>query len=233
MVGLVQAYLRATSFVGFWPVDQFLVVYFVSVPFHIMSFPYFYHFQLLYVLAKFQILALLSGKTVPFHRRVITTSHRVGFDSMDYNFHMNNGTYCRIADYGRAALLLPVVLGAARRNGWKVANGGVTMVFRRELMVGSAYTATTRVRSFDDKWFVLEHKFISGGRVVAIGVCRMVIKERSGRTLPPVKALEILYPGTRHIASPDEASARLGALADALVAAPVAAGGPTLGQHHQ
>jgi len=129
---------------------------------------------------------------------------------MDFNLHMNNSQYNAAADHARFAWLfaavpdprmmalpsMPCIAPSRRRGGGeplpriRVANGGVTMFFLREMRYGTRYELATHLVAADRKWMYLQHVFRSTGdaatrKVFAVGVARMVVKHPDGRTMPP------------------------------------------------
>jgi acyl-CoA thioesterase FadM len=74
----------------------------------------------------------------------------------------------------------------------RFANGGVSMFFLKELRFFQAYQVRTRVVSYDRKWIYVGHIFESsnGKKLHALGVARVVVKEKSGKTIPPVEFFE-------------------------------------------
>ncbi|KAI9026996.1 HotDog domain-containing protein [Hyaloraphidium curvatum] len=120
-------------------------------------------------------------------------SMRNTFAHSDYNFHANNGSYNLAADLSRCDLMVRSGLGPyTHRNKLKMANGGVVFAYIKEIPVLSPFTIRSSFRTYDRKWFVLEHRVESadGRKVYAIGHSRIVVKERSGKTVPPQEVLE-------------------------------------------
>ena len=121
----------------------------------------------------------------------VSLSMRVWISECDLNLHMNNASYFAVADLGRYALAIGSGLAAhARAHGMYLANGGVSLRFRRELKPLAAYTHVTRLHSIDHKWMYLEHRFEdpeNPDRIHAIGYSRMVAKQ--GRTTVPPATL--------------------------------------------
>lgn len=116
-----------------------------------------------------------------------------GFGSCDWNWHLNNGIYNTLADFSRIDLYIRSGLGDyMHRHKHITANGGVAFAYIKEIPLFTTFHVRSSFKAFDRKWFIAEHRFESrdGKRVYAIGHSRIVIKERSGKTIAPQKVLE-------------------------------------------
>jgi acyl-CoA thioesterase FadM len=127
--------------------------------------------------------------------------HRVLLGDLDFNCHMNNSCYALEIDIARFSWFLHFLRrlpGPALRSwmwggrGVKIANGGVTMVFHKELTLGQGYEIVTHLRSADSKWLYLQSNVVSRGIVHASTVARVVFKAGGGQTIPPAVVLEKL-----------------------------------------
>lgn len=130
-----------------------------------------------------------------------TIGFRCWPSEMDWNMHMNNAAYNLTADFARFAFLRRLMgRRAAGHGGVRVHNGGVSMRFLRQIDPLAAYEVTTGIAGFDRKWIFLRHLFHAPGKpdkVHAQGMCKLVVKELSGKTVPPVEAFEMCgYPET-------------------------------------
>lgn len=112
------------------------------------------------------------------------STFRVLPNDIDLFGHMNNGRYSQVFDIARAEWMLRTgVFSAMRRNGWAAVIGGSTVRFRRSLKLFERYEVTTRLISWDRRWFFLEASARNQkGDVVATGICRAALLNR-GRWL--------------------------------------------------
>jgi hypothetical protein len=121
----------------------------------------------------------------------VESTERVLLCDMDINLHQNNSIYNLLADVSRYHWLSRLLAGnLSRYRQIKIANGGVSMFFLRELRFFQKYSVSTFCLGMDDKWAYMRAEFCSGGRgskrvVHAVGVCRLVFKELSGKTIRP------------------------------------------------
>lgn len=117
---------------------------------------------------------------------------RVWLSAMDFNFHQNNAVYNSLLDFARIHLYLRL-----HRKPWdltkiKVANGGVNIFFLKELRFMQQFKVRTWICDFDKKWLYFAHFFESpnGKTVHAVAVTRVVLKHKSGKTIPPREFFE-------------------------------------------
>jgi len=103
---------------------------------------------------------------------------------LDLNMHMNNGRYLTLMDLGRLQLMMRTgLLKFILRNHWMPVLGAVSMRYRRPLAPLRRFTLATRLLSWDEKWFYIEHKFLVKEEVMAVAVVRAVILAK-GKSLP-------------------------------------------------
>jgi acyl-CoA thioesterase FadM len=125
---------------------------------------------------------------------------RVQLSDIDINMHMNNSVYNLQLDYARFEFL-DLLLGK-HSNQWRVANGGVTCTFSRELKPFVKYRIETKILSYNTKWLILEHVFVSGKDCVhCTAQSKLVFKSKSvkgdrggpsGKTVPVPEVLVAL-----------------------------------------
>lgn len=140
---------------------------------------------------------------------VVVSRHRVSVSDMDWNMHQNNSCYPLEADVARYSFfvrLLRTATSTRLRSTWRIANGGVSTYFLRELRWGTRYDIHTRVAGHDAKWLYLISAYVPPGRDAraapyAVLVTRIVFKERSGKTAPPREVLLSLGYAERDVAA--------------------------------
>jgi hypothetical protein len=117
-----------------------------------------------------------------------------------------------LADFSRIDLYVRSGLGEYLRRGNHVsANGGVVFAYLKEIPLFTRFHVRSSLQTWDRKWFVIEHRMETqdGSKVFAIGHSRIVVKERSGKTIPPQKVVEEMrdlgiLPGWGSIPQSDE-----------------------------
>jgi len=111
--------------------------------------------------------------------------------------HMNNGRYLQIMDLARVDWMRRCgVADAVVANRWSALLGGQIVRFRRSLGPLQAYSVTTRLLGWDERWFFIEHRFQApDGRCAAIAVARAALRNKSG-WVPPKAVVDTVIPGT-------------------------------------
>ncbi|MEO1244173.1 MAG: thioesterase family protein [Pseudomonadota bacterium] len=130
------------------------------------------------------LIALLSNWFRPriSYRDVLVSRHRVWPSDVDLFGHMNNGRYLQVMDVSRSAWMLRAgVARAMLRNRWSAVIGGAVVRFRRTLKPLQTYRLETRLLSWDERWWFLQHRFIDEeGRSVAMAIARCALRDRDG-----------------------------------------------------
>lgn len=109
-------------------------------------------------------------------------SYRCLPTDLDFNMHMTNSRYASFADLSRVNFMI-------RNGAWKRLRdaklfpvlGSATFRFRRAIGVFQAFTVTTSILTWDDKWVYILHKFITADDVPAIGVVKATFVSKEGR----------------------------------------------------
>lgn len=137
-------------------------------------------FRLLYVL----VLSL-------FRERLPLTAveSRLGLRTMpndlDVNLHMNNGRYLTICDLNRVDLFIRTgLLKVMLRKKWMPMVAEHTMTYKKPLKVFERFDVSLAVTHWDEKFFYMTHTFEAGGRIVAEGTSRAVVRARDGVVRP-------------------------------------------------
>jgi acyl-CoA thioesterase FadM len=101
---------------------------------------------------------------------------------LDPNLHMNNGRYLTIMDLGRVDLMVRIGLArTALKKKWMPVVGAVQVRYRRSLDPFERFTLTTRLLSWDGKWFYLEQQFLKrDGTLAALGWVKAAIRKPGG-----------------------------------------------------
>lgn len=111
---------------------------------------------------------------------------------LDLNRHVTNGRYFTLADVARMDFVLRTgAFRVALRNKALPIVGDTWGKFRRELKVFEVFEVHTRILGWDHKWSLMEHRFVSKGRVVGVVVMRGLFRSAKG-TLPTADFLREL-----------------------------------------
>ncbi len=114
---------------------------------------------------------------------------RVWPNDLDFNGHMNNGRYLTLMDLGRIDLILRAGLGKYFLTGkWMPIVASAKVRFRRPLGPLQKYQLHSRLLCWDDKWFIVEQRFMVNERPVAIAYVKGLFRDRKGN-IPPSEVL--------------------------------------------
>lgn len=114
------------------------------------------------------------------------TPFRVWLNDLDVLRHMNNGVYLSLQDLARVDYMTRA--GAAKiisEKGWYPVVASEMIRFKKSLKLFQKFEITTQLISWDDKYLYLEHQFLSGGKLIAIGMIRArFLSKREGMVSP-------------------------------------------------
>jgi acyl-CoA thioesterase FadM len=116
---------------------------------------------------------------------------RVWPPDLDVLFHVNNGVYLSMLDVARVDLMLRSgMISQLKRRGWYPVVAAETIRFRRSLQLFQAFEVETTVIGWDEKAFIIQHRFIRGETLVAEAVVRSRFLKRGGGTVSSRELLE-------------------------------------------
>ncbi len=122
---------------------------------------------------------------------------------IDFNLHMNNARYLSVMDYARMHLLARSrLLEHVIRSRWQPVVGAVWMTYRRSLPLFSAFTISSRLVCWDDRWFYIEQRFSGREGLAALGWVKGMLRDVRG-SVNPQDALERVQPGVVSPPMPD------------------------------
>jgi acyl-CoA thioesterase FadM len=132
---------------------------------------------------------------------------RVLPNDIDYNMHMNNGRYLNIMDYARTHLLARTrLLDHIIQARLQPMVGAIWMTYRRSLPLFSAFSLTSRMVCWDDKWFYMEQTFTGRDGLAAVGWIKGILRNAEGN-VDPQQAIEGVAPGLQSPPMPDAIAA--------------------------
>lgn len=112
---------------------------------------------------------------------------------LDVLWHVNNGVYLSMLDVARVDMILRSGMAPRlRRAGVYPVVAAETIRFRRSLQLFQGFEIETRVIGWDEKAFLLEHRFLRGEELVAEAVVRSRFLKRKGGTMTSHALLELL-----------------------------------------
>jgi len=112
---------------------------------------------------------------------------------LDVLLHVNNGVYLSMLDVARVDLLLRSGLATKlRQHGLYPVVAAETIRFRRSLQLFQAFEVETAILGWDDKAFIIQHRFLRGEELVAEAVVRSRFLRRKGGTVSSRELLELV-----------------------------------------
>lgn len=125
-----------------------------------------------------------------------TLHMRVWPQDADLNLHMNNARYLSVMDYGRTHLLARTrVLEHIVHSRWKPLVGAVWITYRRSLPLFSAFTLSSRLVCWDQRWFYIEQAFNQEKGQAAVGWVKGILRSAQGN-VDPQQVIDSVAPGT-------------------------------------
>ena len=122
---------------------------------------------------------------------------RVLPNDIDINLHMNNARYLNIMDYGRTHLLARTgLLEHIIHSRWRPLLGAAWLTYRRSLPLFSAFSLTSRMVCWDDRWFYIEQTFTGREGLAAVGWVKGILRDAKG-CVAPQKVIEGVAPGEK------------------------------------
>ena len=153
------------------------------------------------------LVVLLQSLWTASKASVVGTSRRafrVLPHDLDLNLHMNNGRYLTLMDLGRLDFMRQTgLLWPTLRRGWLPVLGATQMVYRKPLKFWQSFEIETEMEYWDEKWFVMRQRFVSQGKLMAVGRIRGLMRGPKGN-VPPAQILQAA--GAGQVKSPPASS---------------------------
>jgi acyl-CoA thioesterase FadM len=110
---------------------------------------------------------------------------------------MTNSRYLSMMDLGRTDMVIRTGMGKfAFKHKWLGIAGASTIRWRKELNIFDKITVETKILGWDDKWFYVEQRLVSGGIVRSIAIIRVTFYKKGG-IVPCRKVVDIVEPGLK------------------------------------
>jgi acyl-CoA thioesterase FadM len=112
---------------------------------------------------------------------------------LDVLFHVNNGVYLSMLDVARVDLLLRSgTFTQLRRRGYYPVVAAETIRFRRSLQLFQTFEVQTAIVGWDEKAFIIQHRFLRREQLVAEAFVRARFLRRKGGTVSSQELLEAI-----------------------------------------
>jgi acyl-CoA thioesterase FadM len=112
---------------------------------------------------------------------------------LDLLWHVNNGIYFSLMDFGRFDMVFRNgVFDTTRRKGWYTVVAGETIKFRRSLKLWDKFTLQTQIIGHNEKHFFIQQKFICRGELMATGLVKVRFLKFKGGTVSTAEVLQEL-----------------------------------------
>lgn len=135
------------------------------------------------------------------------TRFSVHLVDLDVLLHMNNGRYFSMQDLARVDLMGRAgVLPALKARGWYPVVTSETLQFRSALQLFQSFEISTQIVGWDEKSFILEHKFIRLGKVAAQGYVQARFLKKSGGSVAPREVFDALRIHPKPLTLPADAA---------------------------
>lgn len=126
---------------------------------------------------------------------VCRTPFRVWLTDLDLLRHMNNGKYFSLQDLGRTDYMIRLgIAKTLKNNGWYPVVAAETLQFKRSLHLFQKFDLTTQVLCWNEKYFILEQRFVrrtkNGDEVTAYGLIKARFLKVTGGTVTPAECLK-------------------------------------------
>ncbi|MDF3068310.1 MAG: thioesterase superfamily protein [Polyangiaceae bacterium] len=112
---------------------------------------------------------------------------------LDVLGHVNNGVYLSMLDVARVDWMLRSgMAGPIRERRYYPVVAAETIRFRKSLQLFQSFDVETRVLGWDERAFILQHRFLRGDELVAEAIVRARFLKRKGGTVTSAALLEAI-----------------------------------------
>lgn len=112
---------------------------------------------------------------------------------LDVLMHVNNGVYLTMLDVARVDLLLRSGIGARLwKKGYYPVVAAETIRFRRSLQLFQRFEVETAIIGWDEKAFIIQHRFLRREELVAEAFVRSRFLKRGGGSVSSREILDVL-----------------------------------------
>ena len=110
-----------------------------------------------------------------------TITMRVLPTDLDLMWHVNNGVYFSLMDFGRWDMVFRNgMYDLCNQKGWYAVVAGETIKFKRSLKLWDKFQLETQIVGHDDKYFFIKQKFTLKGELMATGLVKVRFLKKKG-----------------------------------------------------
>lgn len=110
---------------------------------------------------------------------------------LDVFFHMNNGRYLAILDLCRFDALVRCKIAAIlKEKKWYPVVAAETIEFKKSLKLFDQFKVKTNLLGWDEKYFYIQHVFISHHKIYAKAVIKGRVLRKQGGTVSPAEIFQ-------------------------------------------
>lgn len=118
-------------------------------------------------------------------------SMRVFPTDLDILWHVNNGIYFSMMDYGRWDMVFRNgIYDMCDKNGWYPVVAGETIKFKKSLQLWDKFTIETQNVGFDERYFYIKQDFMRSGELMASGFVKVRFLKKKGGPVAPKEILD-------------------------------------------
>lgn len=112
---------------------------------------------------------------------------------LDVLMHVNNGVYLSMLDVARVDWMLRSgMAGPIRQRGYYPVVAAETIRFRRSLQLFQAFEVETKLLGWDERAFIVQHRFLRGEDLVAEAIVRARFLQKKGGTVSSRDVLDAI-----------------------------------------
>ena len=118
-------------------------------------------------------------------------SMRVMPTDLDFLWHVNNGVYFSLMDFGRWDMIFRNgVFDECMKRGWYSVVAAETIKFKKSLELWDKFRLETHILGHDEKYFFIQQKFFKKTELMATGLVKVRFLKRQGGTVSTKEVLE-------------------------------------------
>lgn len=118
---------------------------------------------------------------------------RVWPTDLDLLWHVNNGVYLSLMDFGRWDMVFRNgIFDLCKRNNWYPVVSSEAIKFKKSLQLFDKFTLKTKVVGYDDKNIFILQRFYRKNQWVATGIVKAVFLKKAGGRVTPKELLHEL-----------------------------------------
>jgi acyl-CoA thioesterase FadM len=126
-------------------------------------------------------------------RQTTQITMRILPTDLDVLWHVNNGVYLSLMDFGRWDMVFRNgIYDLTRKKKWYAVVAGESIKFRKALKLFDKFELHTQTVGHDEKYFFIQQKFIKNQEIYAVGLVRVRFLSRQGGAVSTAQLLQEL-----------------------------------------